>query len=69
MRSHASQMRSTFTLSVLKPYNDYEHVEFAGTVFAEALSTHDLTEFSAIGEEAFVQPVDTQTFGLFFVQI
>ena len=24
-------------------------------------------EFSAIGEEAFVQPVDTQTFGLFFV--
>jgi len=45
---------------------EFTHKDFLGFDSATAIQLSN-RQFSAIGEEAFVQPVDTRTLGLFYV--
>ena len=57
---------TVFTTKAFESRLEFTHDDFFGFEGATGVQLSN-REFSALGEEAFVQPVDTQTFGLFYV--
>ena len=57
---------TVFTTKAFESRLEFTHDDFLGFEGATGVQLSN-REFSAIGEEAFVQPVDTQTLGLFYV--
>ena len=57
---------TVFTTKAFESRLEFTHDDFFGFEGATGVQLSN-REFSALGEEAFVQPVDTQTLGLFYV--
>jgi iron complex outermembrane receptor protein len=57
---------TVFATKAFESRLEFTHDEFFGFEGATGVQLSN-REFSAVGEEAFVQPVDTQTLGLFYV--